>query len=129
MVTAPRAGAPLNVSVGNLFYGTNGWAAMSDAGFQAFKGEGSELAMDERPDKGEDTTALHMQNFLAACRSRKRSDLHDGLDNAYLSASLCHLANISYRTGRKLTLEPGPTFDDAEANKLLTRVYRKPYVV
>jgi hypothetical protein len=116
--------------VGNLFYGTNGWAAMSDGGFQAFKGESNELIMDERPEKGGDATALHMQNFLAACRSRNAKELHDGIDNAYLSASLCHLANISYRVGRKLTLESGPTFaNDPEANKLLTRVYRKPYVV
>jgi predicted dehydrogenase len=129
--TAPvMGGAPLNIMVGNLFYGNNGWAAMSDAGFQAFKGESNELIMDERPEKGQDATALHMQNFLAACRSRNSKELHDGLDNAYLSASLCHLANISYRVGRKLTLEAGPTFvNDAEANKLLTRDYRKPYVV
>jgi predicted dehydrogenase len=128
--TIPRAGAPLNITIGNLFYGTGGWAAMSDAGFQAFKGESDELIMDERPEKGSDTTALHMQNFLAACRSRNAKELHDGLDNAYLSASLCHLANISYRVGRKLTLEAGPQFtNDAEANALLTRIYRKPYVV
>src|SRR4051794_27787105 len=37
--TAPVKGAPLEVMVGNLFYGTEGWAAMSDQGFQAFKGE------------------------------------------------------------------------------------------
>ena len=129
--TAPKAGPPLNVMVGDLFYGTNGWAAMSDAGFQAFKGESNELIMDERPERGGDATGLHMQNFLAACKSRKREDLHDGIDNAILSAGLCHLANISYRTGRKLTLESGqPKFvNDAEANKMLTRDYRKPYVV
>src|SRR6202022_1843178 len=28
--TAPRSGAPLNIMIGNLFYGTEGWAAMSD---------------------------------------------------------------------------------------------------
>ena len=73
---------------------------------------------------------LHMQNFLAACQSRNYKDLHDEIDNAYLSASLCHLANISYRTGRKLTFDAGPKFaNDPEANKLLTRDYRKPYVV
>lgn len=128
--TAPKAGPPLNVMVGDLFYGTNGWAAMSDAGFQAFKGESNELIMDLRPERGQDATGLHMQNFLAACRSRKREDLHDGLDNAILSAGLCHLANISYRVGRKLTLEAGPKFvNDTEANKLITREYRKPYVV
>jgi hypothetical protein len=71
-----------------------------------------------------------MRNFLEACRSRNYKDLHDEIGNAYLSASLCHLANISYRVGRKLTLSAGPNFgNDAEANKLLTRDYRKPYVV
>ena len=128
------AGNPLNVQVGNLFYGTEGWAAMSDAGFQAYKGESSELIMEGRPERGgpgSDTTGAHMENFLSACRSRNEKELHDPLSNAYLSASLCHLANISYRAGRKLTLEAGPKFTgDAEATKMLTRpVYRKPYEV
>jgi hypothetical protein len=71
-----------------------------------------------------------MQNFLAACKSRNSKDLHDEIANAYPSAGLCHLANISYRVGRKLTLSSGPKFvNDAEANKLLTREYRKPYAV
>jgi hypothetical protein len=130
--TVPSKGAPLDVMVGNLFYGSEGWAAMSDQGFQAFKGESNELVADERPERGSgsDATALHMQNFLAACRSRNYKELHDEIGNAYLSAGLCHLANISYRTGRKLTLTPGPKFaNDPEADKLLTRNYRKPYVV
>ena len=46
------ASNPLNVAVGNLFYGTEGWAAMSDQGFQAYKGESSELIMEERPERG-----------------------------------------------------------------------------
>ena len=36
---------PLNVGVGNLFYGSDGWAAMSDEGFQAYKGDSSQLIM------------------------------------------------------------------------------------
>jgi predicted dehydrogenase len=130
--TAPRNGTPLNIMVGNLFYGTEGWAAMSDEGFQAFKGESNELIMEERTQRGApgaDPTGLHMGNFLSACRSRNYKELHDEIANAYLSASLCHLANISYRVGHKLTIEPGPKFGDADANKLLTREYRKPYVV
>ena len=74
--------------------------------------------------------APRQQNFLAAVKSRNSRDLHDELNIAYLSASMCHLANISYRVGRKLTLQAGPNFlNDPEANKLLTRDYRKPYVV
>lgn len=130
--TAPKASAPLNVMTGNFFYGTEGWAAMSDAGFQAFKGESNELTMEERPERGPggDATGLHMQNFLAACRSRNQKELHDGLENAVISASMCHLANISYRVGRKLNLSAGPKFvNDPEANKMLTRDYRKGYAV
>jgi hypothetical protein len=130
--TAPRTSKPLDIMVGNLFYGTEGWAAMSDQGFQAFKGESNELVAEERPERGPgaDGTSLHMQNFLSACRSRNYKELHDEIGNAYLSASLCHLANISYRVGRKLTLTPGPKFaNDSEADELLTRHYRQPYVV
>ena len=130
-VTAPAGGGePLNIMIGNLFYGSEGWAAMSDSGFQAFKGESNELVMEERVDRAMNTTEMHMQNFLAACRSRRYQDLNDEIANAHISSSLCHLANISYRVGRQLTLQAGPKFaNDAEANKLLTRDYRKPYVV
>ncbi len=129
--TAPKTSAPLNVMVGNLFYGSEGWAAMSDRGFQAFKGESNELVLEERSDReAGDPTKLHMQNFLAGCRSRNHRELHDEIEIANLSAAMCHLANISYRVGRQLTLEDGPKFaNDPEANKLLTRDYRNPYVV
>jgi hypothetical protein len=128
------ASNPLNVGVGNLFYGSEGWAAMSDQGFQAYKGDSSELIMEERSEnRGGDSTALHMQNFLACVKSRKEKDLHDPISNAVPSANLCHLANISYRVGRTLTIEPGPIpkfKGDAEAAKMITRpVYRKLYEV
>jgi hypothetical protein len=107
---------------------------MSDQGFQAYKGDSSELIMDERSERGSgDPTGLHMQNFLACVKSRREQDLHDPLTNAVPAADLCHLANISYRVGRALRIEPGapPKFTgDAEATKMITRsVYRKPYEV
>jgi hypothetical protein len=128
------ASNPLNVGVGNLFYGSEGWAAMSDQGFQAYKGDSSELIMEEKNERSSgDSTGLHMQNFLACVKTRKEQDLHDPIANAVPSADLCHLANISYRVGRALKIEPGPTpkfTGDAEAMKLITRpVYRKPYEV
>ena len=126
--TAPINAKPLDMMIGNLFYGTEGWAAMNDEGFQVFKGETNELVMEEH--NGKDGTAEHMKNWLAACRSRNYKELHDEIGNAALSAGLCHLANISYRVGRKLTILDGPKFsNDDDANKLITRNYRKPYVV
>ena len=141
---APPAGAapmqvgsasnPLNVGVGDLFYGSEGWAAMSDGGFQAYKGDSSELIMEERPDRGAgDPTVLHMKNFLECVKSRSEKDLHDPIANAVPSANLCHMANISYRVGRGLKIEAGATpkfTGDAEAMKMITRpVYRKSYEV
>ena len=126
--------SPLNVGVGNLFYGSEGWAAMSDEGFQAYKGDSSELIMEERRDRSAgDPTGLHMENFLACVKTRREQDLRDPIANAVPSADLCHLANISYRVGRALKIEPGPIpkfTGDAEATRLITRpVYRKPYEV
>ena len=90
--------------------------------------------MEERPERGErDPTSLHMQNFLACVQSRKEQDLHDPIANSVPAADLCHLANISYRVGRVLKIEPGPVpkfTGDMEATKMITRpVYRKPYEV
>src|SRR5262249_26264297 len=43
----PPAVSTINVMVGDLFYGTEGWAECSDEGFRAYKGESSELIMQE----------------------------------------------------------------------------------
>ena len=47
------------------------------------------------------------------------------------SAAYCHLANIAYRVGRTLRMaqSTGRFIDDQEANSMLTRDYRAPYVV
>ena len=44
---------------------------MNDAGYQIYRGDSSEVIEEGKPTKGEDSTGLHMENFLAACRSRK----------------------------------------------------------
>jgi hypothetical protein len=48
-----------------------------------------------------------------------------------MSAALPALANISYRLGRELTFdgEKEKFVKDPQADKMLTRVYRKPYIV
>ncbi|HEV2446244.1 MAG TPA: gfo/Idh/MocA family oxidoreductase, partial [Candidatus Sulfopaludibacter sp.] len=115
--------------VGNLFYGADGWMAIDSEGFQIYKGEKSELAMNVKKEPGGDT-APHMLNFLQACRSRNYKDLHADVAIGVQSADLCHLANASYRVGRKLTVDStGHFVKDEEANRLLTRKYRAPYVV
>jgi predicted dehydrogenase len=134
LLTGTEGGLPKSGTnyVGDLFYGPDGWMAIDASGFQVYKGERSELAMDVKKTPGADT-APHMANFLKACKSRKHEDLNADIAIGVMSADLCHLANASYRTGRKLNLDPaGGKFTGegaAEGNALLTRKYRAPYIV
>jgi hypothetical protein len=88
------------------------------------------LAMEEKPGRGGEN-GPHMANFLAACRSRNYQDLTADIEIGVTSVALVHLANISYRVGRRLTIDPASwrILNDPEAERLLTRNYRAPYVV
>jgi predicted dehydrogenase len=70
----------------------------------------------------------HMKNFLQAidARSRPVSDIEEG----FISASSCILANDSLKLGRTLEWDPKTrrVVADDEANKLLARPYRGPWV-
>jgi predicted dehydrogenase len=70
----------------------------------------------------------HMKNWLEAIASRGRpvADIEEG----YISTTSCILANLSMQLGRSLTWDPktGRVVGDDEANRLLTRPYRAPWV-
>ena len=70
----------------------------------------------------------HMEDFLAAIarRSRPVADIEEG----YISTTSCILANLSMRTGRTMAWDPqdGRVIGDPEANRLLARPYRGPWV-
>ena len=72
-----------------------------------------------------------MQNFLAACRSRNHRDCMRISKLALSPPRWCHLANISYRVGKRLSWDTAKWkfASDNEADALLTRNYRRPYVV
>jgi predicted dehydrogenase len=122
-----------NNFIGILFYGANGYMVVEDSGFKIFLGDKREPgeAMKMVEDK-QDESLAHVSNFLQAIRTRRWQDLVAEVREAAISADLVHMANASYRTGRKLTLENGPTHfvSDEGANALLTRhPYRAPYIV
>jgi predicted dehydrogenase len=133
ILSGPEAGNAVKGvnSIGNLFLGSDGWMWTSGNGFRVYKGEKNELAMDEESKSEEDSTVRHMKNLLAACRSRNYHDLTADVEIGATSAALVHFANISYRVGRKVFWDDAKKsfVNDAEANKLLTRDYRKPYIV
>ena len=68
----------------------------------------------------------HMQNWFDCIRSRAKPI--DDVEIGHRSATVCHLGNIARWTGKKLKWDPvTEQFDDAEANKYLDRIRRKPY--
>ena len=73
----------------------------------------------------------HFVNFIECMRSRKTEDLHAPIREGYLSSTLVHLANASYRLGRTIHLDPQTEMvvDDAEATAMLKGTYRAPFVV
>jgi len=70
----------------------------------------------------------HMKNLLECIETRQRpvADIEQG----YMSATACILANLSMKVGRSLTWDHGKglVVGDDEANKLLRRPYRTPWV-
>jgi hypothetical protein len=72
-----------------------------------------------------------MKNFFDGVRSRDYTKLNAEIEIGARSAAFCHLANIAYRVGRTVRMDQsaGRFLGDDEANSLITRHYRKPYVV
>jgi predicted dehydrogenase len=70
----------------------------------------------------------HMKNLLEnmATRGRPVADIEDG----YISSSCCILANMSMQLGATLEWDAakGMVANNTEANRLLRRKYRKPWV-
>ena len=70
----------------------------------------------------------HWRNFLDAIDSHGRPvcDIEEG----YITATSCILANIACKLGRTLAWDPnrGQVVGDEEANRLLARPYRTPWV-
>ncbi|SKC20637.1 Gfo/Idh/MocA family protein [Dyadobacter psychrophilus] len=73
-------------------------------------------------------TRLHMLDFLSAIKNGTRpvADIEQG----HISTASCLLANISMQTGRPIVYDPvkRQIVGDAEANGLLARPYRSPWV-
>jgi predicted dehydrogenase len=70
----------------------------------------------------------HQRDFLKAIETRGKpvADIEQG----YISTTTCILANLSMKLGRSLRWDSarGQVANDDEANKLLRRSYRKPWV-
>jgi Oxidoreductase family, C-terminal alpha/beta domain len=112
--------------VGNIFYGSEGIMVVRGYdSFAIFLGNG------RSPGAKHKAGGNHWANFIKAVRSRKTSDQNAPVETAHLSAALAHLGNISYRVGRALEFDPEKErfMGDEQADALLSRRYRAPFVV
>jgi len=118
--------------VGVIFLGTKGYMIIPDySSYHVFLGRKREPGPSKRVEGAPMMDTDHMKNWIDACRSRKRETLAAEIEEGHMSAAICHLANIAYRTGRSLDFDPKTEriTNCPEADRLLTREYRKPYVV
>jgi predicted dehydrogenase len=112
--------------IGNIFYGSEGYLVIdSYSHYQIYLGSKEELG--PSGEAGGD----HYENFIQAVRSRDRSILNAEVEEGHYSSALCHLGLVSARLGRSFQFDPKTeqVIGDAEANAMMTRQYREPYVV
>jgi len=106
---------------GNAFYGTKGMMILG-------KKDGWSVQL-ERNSPGPTMAGTfslpnHHQNFLDCIRTGQRPNAD--IEIGHLTASLCHLGNISTRVGRRLTFDAATekVLDDPAAAAMVRRVYR-----
>ncbi len=106
-------------------YGTEGLMLLGNhgCGWQVIVAGGKVVEQDKGyfPDK------WHQPNFIECVRSRKTPNAD--IEQGHRSACLVHLANISYRVGKKQLVfdAEGEQTNNEEANRLLRPAYRKNY--
>ena len=73
----------------------------------------------------------HYADFISAIRNNDPKNYNKGIEEGFYTCALVHLANIAYRLGRSLDFDSKTMkfANDAEANGMLKREYRKPFVV
>jgi hypothetical protein len=114
---------------GGVFVGERGWlTSMSGPGTGPIEGGPEEIFADPRlAARSESMVNNHHANWLECIRSGQRTST--GAEIGHRSASLGHLANITYELGRSLRWDPATeTFvGDETANRLCSRALREPW--
>lgn len=130
----------LGIRIGNIFYGTDGYLELDGDTWKAFRKREKEpfAGSDTAEKKPVDPTFMaapggteHYANFIDAIRSGNDDALHCDIIDGFHSSSLPILANISYRLGRELKFKGDyeKFANDPEADIMLSRNYRKPYLI
>ncbi|ADG69823.1 oxidoreductase domain protein [Planctopirus limnophila DSM 3776] len=78
------------------FYGEQGSLSIEGSGYRAFDMDGAEIAKNT----GTGGDLIHFENFIEAIRGNQ--PLQAEIEEGQKSTMLCHLGNISWRTGQTL---------------------------
>ena len=111
---------------GAAVYGENGYVVIGNGSWRAFDEDHRIVARGASTKNDDD--ARHKRDMLNAIRhgGRPACDIEIG----HCASGLVHLGNIAWRTDRKLRFDPETeTFGDDEANRMLGRKYRKPWIL
>ena len=67
--------------------------------------------------------AVHLGNFISAVRSRRPGDLQAAVLEGHVSTACCHIANISYRLGKRTP--PGAVLEATHANSEISDAFER----
>lgn len=118
---------------GTIIYGTEGTVYVDRGGYKHFDRNGK-LLKDSKAKSNEagtqlggggDMSTTHVVNFFNAVRGLEKQN--SNIEEGAVSTLLCHLANISSRTGESLICDPknGHITNSKKAMALWTRTYEK----
>jgi len=112
-------------TVGNLFFGSKGYMTKNVGEWETFMGK-QRVAGEKRAGLGD-----HYSNFIEAIRANDQKLAHGYIRDGFHTCALMHLGNISYRLGKPLEFDPVKMkfINAPEADAMLTRQYREPFVV
>src|SRR5690606_13356728 len=112
-------------TVGNLFYGSEGFMSKSVNKWQAFMGKNRE------PGEQGEGLGNHYENFINAVVANNQKLAKADIREWFYSCALIHLGNIAYRLGRSLDFDPVKMKfkNDPAADAMLSREYREPFLI
>ncbi|MCA9039035.1 MAG: Gfo/Idh/MocA family oxidoreductase [Planctomycetaceae bacterium] len=104
------------------FFGENGSIVIKDDGAIVVYNKTDAVVLEEPGNRGD---IEHIEDFLTAIRTNQPLKLNAEIEEGHKSTLLCHLGNISQRTGRTLNCNPenGHIIGDESAMKHWKREY------
>lgn len=111
---------------GIQFFGTEGTMLLNRDGYQIVT-ESKKQEIIQSPAGLDAGWGTHQRNFIECLRSRKTPNCT--MEEGHRSTTACQLANIAYRTGRKIRWDAAKEqiIGDPEAARMMTKKYRPPW--